>query len=178
MINIIVALDKNFLIGKNGGIPWDIPEDLHLFKEKTTNNIIIMGRKTFESIGRALPNRINIVISKTLKNSPEIKTNLSFEELSKKEIIFSSLEEGINFSKTFIKKNNLNKDIFIIGGAQIYNECISKKYFDKLCISHINGDFNGDTYFPKIDFKDYKKIIEKDFKEFTYCEYENLFSKN
>ncbi len=177
MINIIVAFDKNFLIGRDGGIPWDIPEDLHLFKEKTIGNIIIMGRKTFESIGKPLPNRINIVISNTLKNNSQIKTNISFEELCKKEIVFSSLEEGIKFSEKFIKKNNLNKDIFIIGGAKIYNEAISKRYFDKLCISHIKKDFLGDTYFPKIDLKNYKKTIEKDFNEFTYCEYVNFLSK-
>lgn len=177
MINIIVAFDKNFLIGRDGKIPWNIPEDLHLFKEKTTGNIIIMGRKTFESIGRPLPNRINIVISNTLKNSSQIKTDISFEELCKKEIIFSSLEEGIKFSEKFIEENHLNKDIFIIGGAKIYDEAISKEYFSKLCISHIKNEFSGDTFFPKIDLKNYKKIIEKDFKEFIYCEYENLLSK-
>ncbi|WP_300345100.1 dihydrofolate reductase, partial [Fusobacterium sp.] len=58
-----------------------------------------------------------------------------------------------------------------------YNEAISKEYFSKLCISHIKNEFSGDTFFPKIDLKNYKKIIEKDFKEFIYCEYENLLSK-
>lgn len=165
MIGVIVALDKNYLIGKDNQIPWNVPEDLTLFKEKTTGNFIIMGRKTFESIGRPLPNRVNIIISNTMENDFNFQ-ELTFEELLNKIVIFHSIEEGISFCKKFSKK-----DIFIIGGAKIYQEVISKNIFDKLCISHIEGNFKGDIYFPKINFEDYKNIFEKKYKGFTYREY-------
>lgn len=165
MTNIIVALDKNYLIGKNNQIPWNIPEDLALFKEKTTGNFIIMGRKTFESIGRPLPNRVNIIISNTMKNNFCFE-NLSFTELLNKTIVFNSIEKSLVFCKKFSEK-----DIFIIGGATIYQEVISKNLFDKLFISHVKGHFKGDTYFPKIDFKSFKIIYEKEYENFTYKEY-------
>lgn len=172
MINIIVAIDDNFLIGKNGKIPWNIPEDLNLFKEKTTNNIVIMGRKTFESIGKILPNRINIIISHSLKSDISLKNNnLNFESLLNKKIVFSSLEEGIKFSKNFLENNDLKKDIFIIGGASIYQETISKKLFNKLCISRIKNSYTGDTFFPKINFNNHHKIFEKEYEDFIYEEY-------
>ena len=136
MIGVIVALDKNYLIGKNNQIPWNVPEDRTLFKEKTTGNFIIMGRKTFESIGRPLPNRVNIVISNTMENDFDFQ-ELTFEELLNKTVIFHSIEEGISFCKKFSEK-----DIFIIGGAKIYQEVISKNIFDKLFISHIKGEFS------------------------------------
>ncbi|NME35286.1 MULTISPECIES: dihydrofolate reductase [Fusobacterium] len=173
MINIIVAIDKNYLIGNRNKIPWNIPEDLKLFKEKTTDNFLLMGRKTFESIGKPLPNRVNIVISKSLNSDFKIEENkiYKFEDLLNKIIVFSNIEDGLEFYKKINFKNNYDKDIYIIGGGSIYNEFIQKKNFHKLCISHIDGDFLGDTYFPKINFKDYKIILEKKFNNFIYREY-------
>lgn len=158
MISIIVAMDKNYLIGNKNSIPWDIPEDMAIFKEKTTGNVVIMGRKTFESIGRPLPNRINIVISRN-------KNNISEKNL----IWVSSLEEAISKGKEF------QKEIFIIGGGKIYKEAISKNICDRLCISHIKGEFSGDTFFPKIDFLNYKIIEKMEYEKFIYTEY--LISK-
>lgn len=158
MISIIVAMDKNYLIGNKNSIPWDIPEDMALFKEKTMDNVVIMGRKTFESIGRPLPNRINIVVSKN-------KNNISEKNL----IWVSSLEEAISKGKEF------QKEIFIIGGGKIYKEAISKNICDKLCLSHIKGEFHGDTFFPKIDFLNYTIIEKMEYEKFIYTEY--LISK-
>lgn len=152
MINIIVAMDNNFLIGSKGVLPWNIPEDLKLFRTLTENNIVIMGRKTFESIGKPLPNRINIVISNTLKNYSDV-------------IIFNSLEKSISFAK------KLNKEIFIIGGAKIYNETITKNIADKLCVSNIKKTYSGDTFFPRINLNNLKQIKEIHFNMFTYKEY-------
>lgn len=173
MINIIVAIDKNYLIGNINKILWNIPEDLKLFKEKTTNNFLLMGRKTFESIGKPLPNRVNIIISKTLNSDLKIKQDkiYKFEDLLNKIIVFSNIEDGLKFYRKINFKNNYNKDIFIIGGGSIYNEFIQKKKFDKLCISHINGEYVGNVYFPKINFKNYKIIFEKKFNSFIYREY-------
>lgn len=152
MVNIIVAMDNNFLIGSKSKLPWNIPEDLKLFKTLTENNIVIMGRKTFESIGKPLPNRINIVISKTLKNYSDV-------------IIFDSLEASISFGK------KLNKEIFIIGGAEIYKETILKNLADKLCISLIKKTHYGDIFFPNINLDNLTKIKEINFNMFVYKEY-------
>ncbi|MFK4785945.1 dihydrofolate reductase [Fusobacterium sp. MFO224] len=152
MVNIIVAMDDNFLIGCHGNLPWNIPEDLKLFKSLTENNIVVMGRKTFESIGKALPNRINLVISNTLKKKSDV-------------IIFESLEKAIAFG------NNFNKEIFIIGGADIYKEAITKNLAQKICISHIKKKYSGDTFFPRINLNKLKQIKEIKFSEFTYREY-------
>jgi|688.fasta_scaffold415025_2 dihydrofolate reductase len=125
MINIIAAVSKNNVIGINNSIPWKIKEDMQMFKKLTTNNTIIMGRKTFESIGKPLPNRNNIVI--TSKKIDNITT-------------FNSLKEAIE---------NTSGEIFLIGGSKIYEEGMN--YADKLYITLVNKSINGDTYFPFID---------------------------
>lgn len=152
MISILVAIDGNFLIGANGKLPWNIEEELKLFKKLTEKNVVIMGRKTFESIGNPLKNRINIVISNTLKNYSDV-------------IISDSLEKAISIAKTF------EKEIFIIGGMEIYKEALSKNIADKLCISLIKKNYSGDVFFPKINFKKLIKIKDLEFKDFIYKEY-------
>lgn len=126
MINIIAAVSRNNVIGINNSIPWKIKEDMQMFKKLTTNNTIIMGRKTFESIGKPLPNRKNIIISSNKINDV---------------ITYSSLREAINNCK--------NEEIFLIGGSKIYEEGMN--YADKLYITLVNKSINGDTYFPFID---------------------------
>jgi dihydrofolate reductase len=112
MINLIVATSKNGTIGKNNKIPWDIPDDLRYFKKKTLGSSIIMGRKTFESIGKPLPKRENIVIT-------------SNENYRKKGVIVvNSLEKAIK------KANHLN-EIFIIGGQKVYEEALNLKVVEK-----------------------------------------------
>lgn len=123
MINIIAAVSLNNCIGVNNSIPWKIKEDMQLFKKLTTNNTIIMGRKTFESIGKPLPNRKNIVISSSKIENIET---------------YKSLEESLN--------NDGN--IFLIGGSKIYQE--GMKYANKMYITLVNKVVEGDTFFPFI----------------------------
>ncbi|MGL4905087.1 MAG: dihydrofolate reductase [Cetobacterium sp.] len=155
MISLIVAMDENKLIGSNNSMPWNIPEDLKLFKTITTDNIIIMGRKTFEAIGKALPNRLNFVLTKN--------SNFNADNIE----VFSSPEELLK--NCFYLQKTFNKKIFIIGGSIIY------KYFlpiiDEFHISHIKGKYLGDTYFPDIDFLNFHVINKKEFKDFTYIHY-------
>lgn len=107
MLSMIIAMDENKMIGYKNGLPWNIPKDLSLFKHLTENNIVIMGNKTFKSIGKPLINRINIVLTKT--NGLNNKENLFF---------FNNYSKAIEFALEF--QNKLNKKIFIIGGKQIY----------------------------------------------------------
>jgi len=135
MIAIIVAKSKNNVIGSNGSIPWNVPKDLKYFKELTEGNTVIMGRKTYESLpkdNKPLPNRINIVITRD--------SNFTANGC----IVVSSIEEAI------LKVDN-RKDTFIIGGGEIYKQAIN--FVDKIYITEINGEFEGDTYFPELSDK-------------------------
>jgi len=130
MISIIVAHSKNQVIGKDGQLPWKISDDLKRFKELTTGHSIIMGRKTFESIGRPLPNRTNIVITRQADyNQPGV-------------ISATSIEEAIH-------KAGDDSEVFIIGGGEIYTQAI--EYADKAYVTYINQDIDGDTFFPELN---------------------------
>ena len=125
-------MTKDRVIGKDGTLPWHLSEDLKLFKAHTTGNIVIMGRKTFDSIGRPLPNRRNIVVSKSIREDEKAAGVEYFPDLDH---ALSAAQEG-------------DGRIFIIGGASIYHQMIEKA--DCLYISLVEGDFEGDTYFPEI----------------------------
>lgn len=127
MLSIIVAKAKNNTIGKDNKLLWNIPDDLKRFKELTTNHNIIMGRKTFESIGRILPNRKHIVFSQ----NPDFKVNNENVE-----IVHSMLQ-----IQQYIEDENEN---FVIGGAMIYN--LLMPYVTKMYVTEIDKDFEGDTF--------------------------------
>ena len=152
MISLIVAKSENNVIGNKGRIPWHIPNDLKRFKELTTNNIVIMGRKTFESLPekyRPLPNRINIILSKDKSYKPKCC------------MVFDNIKKAL-------KKAGNDKEIFIIGGGEIYKEGL--KYANKVYITEVDGDFDGDTYFPKLN--KFWKLIDEDKKEgFSFLTY-------
>ena len=130
-IKLIAAVDLRFGIGKDGSLLFKIPEDLRLFKQLTTGNIVLMGRKTFESIGcKSLSDRINIVISSTKKYENEGV------------IAFDNLETAVEYSK----QNFSDKDLYVIGGGQVYEECI--KYADEIILTKYNKVYeDADTYF-------------------------------
>ncbi len=150
MITIIAAMTRSRVIGKNNSIPWHIPEDFQHFKNTTLNQTIIMGRKTFESMGKPLPLRNNIVISSSM---PEAKGV----------VVCKTPEEAL------AKAASLKKGIFIIGGAQIYNAFMPLA--NKMILSIIKKDYDGDTFFPNFSEDDW--IIEsrdnrKDFEIISY----------
>ena len=139
MLSIIVAKSKNNVIGKNNKLIWHIPDDLKRFKTLTTGHTIIMGRKTFESIGRVLPNRIHIVLTRDKNykiNNENVQVVTDISEIDK-----------------FINDKNEN---FVIGGESIYKALIDK--CQKLYITQINQDFDGDAYFPEINDNKFKII--------------------
>ena len=158
MFSIIVAIGKNREIGKGNKLLWHIPEDLKNFKEITTGKTVIMGRKTFESIGRPLPNRKNIVLSKNGDKE-------SFEQKGIK--LYQNLENLIADYK------NYEEEIFIIGGEQIYREFMQKRLVRRLYISYIEfSDSEADAYFPEIDYNSWKIIKEKNYDNWKFCMYE------
>ena len=161
MFSIIVAIGNNNEIGKNNKLLWHIPEDLKKFKEITQGKTVVMGRNTFESIGKPLPNRHNIVLS---KNSKLFSNNCN-----------EKLEIYDDFSKIVKKYRNSDEEVFIIGGAQIYKKALESGIVEKLYISHIDfSDNEADTCFPKIDYNAWKKVEENEYAGWKFCVYKKM----
>jgi dihydrofolate reductase len=155
MIKIIVAMSKNRVIGNDNKLIWKLSSDLKRFKELTTGNPVVMGRKTYESIGKPLPNRRNIIITR----QPDYKV----DECE----IVSSLEEALLIT---------SNDCFIIGGGEIYNQSLSLA--NKIYLTLVKEEFEGDTQFPEID-SSWVKVSKKDFDSdeknnhnYSFIEYE------
>ena len=142
MLKILVAFDENRVIGKNNTLIWHLPADLKRFKALTTGHVIIMGRKTFESIGKPLPNRTTIVISR--------QADLQIEGA----IITHSVEEAILKAKSLTRE-----DIFIVGGAEIY--ALSLPLADQILVTQLHDIFEGDAYFPEIPLDSWE-VIERE----------------
>ena len=156
MISLIVAYDKNRLIGKDGTMPWYIPGELKRFRQLTEGNVVIMGRKTYEALGKPLPNRICIILSNSKRYIGE---NLFGA---------SSLEAAIEIAK----ENWPDKNIIIGGGAKLYKQVLDM--VDIMYITEIDAEFNGDTYFPQFDENKFEKTIDGHFEStvpYTYITY-------
>src|SRR3989344_3631306 len=157
MIAIIAAVAENGVIGIDNKLPWHLPEDLKRFKELTTGKVVIMGRKTYESIvtmlGHTLPNRQNVVITH--------QTNYKVPEGIQ---VFYNVDEAIAANKS--------NDIFVIGGGEIFREALPKA--DTLYITHIHKPYEGDVRFPKINMKEWRLVNEDSMSEFTFSEYKRI----
>lgn len=169
MISAIVAVDNNWGIGYNGELLEKIPEDMKYFKELTTNSVVIMGRKTWDSLPKKpLPNRVNIVITNQTKSIIGCDlVNGEYMKLNLKNLIFQ------------LEHNNNNINYFIIGGGQIYKELLP--YCEKVYLTKIHKSFdNVDTYFPNLNELDdwcFKcSYGVKTYKDFTYefMEYDRI----
>ncbi len=139
MISLIWAQDKNGLIGAGGKLPWRLPADMTWFKKNTMGKPILMGRKTFDSIGRPLPGRTNIVIT-----SQEIKIEGC--------MVVHSLDEAIAVAGKMV-------ELMVIGGAQIYK--LALPHANRLYITQIHAAFEGDTYFPALDTSEWRKTFHE-----------------
>ena len=138
MLSIVVAKAKNNIIGKNNELVWHLPEDLKHFKELTTGHTIIMGRKTYESLGKPLPNRKHIIFSQ----NPDFKVH----------------EENVQVVHSLLEIQDLiegKEEAFVIGGAMIYNFLMP--YVKKMYVTEIKQEFDGDAFFPIIDSEEWKE---------------------
>lgn len=152
MISLIVAFSKNLVIGNQGKIPWKIEGEQKRFKELTTGNVVVMGRRTYEEIGRPLPNRTTIVLSRTC--------NFDAENC----MTAKSLPEAVKLAG--------NRDVFISGGAKIYEEALP--LVEKMYITEIECEIQGDTYFPLFDKDQFVKEINQTYNgeiPYTYVTY-------
>lgn len=155
MIKIIAAISKNRVLGDDNKLIWSLPNDLKRFKKLTTNNTVVMGRKTYESIGRPLPNRRNIVITRD--------ENYHDDNIE----VVNSIEEALLLC---------NNDCFIIGGGQIYQQTLDLA--DKIYLTVVDEEFEGDTFFPELG-KDWFKVSKVDNEinenhnyKYTFIDYE------
>ena len=152
MIALIVAYAKNYVIGNKGCIPWKIKGEQRRFKELTTGNVVVMGRRSYEEIGKPLPNRITIVVSRT----KEFRGENCYTA--------GSLQEAIALAG--------DRDVYISGGAGLYEEALP--IVDKMFITEIDAEIDGDTYFPRFNENDFMKEVNERFEgeiPYTYVTY-------
>lgn len=143
MIGLIVAYARGRVIGDKGRIPWRIKGEQRRFRELTTGNVVIMGRRSFDEIGKPLPNRFTIVVSSTAK--------YEFENC----VTVSSVKEALDYAEKFRPGEN----VYLSGGAGIYKEGLP--YAEKLFITEVDLDVEGDTFFPEFDESLYEKTVDE-----------------
>ncbi len=141
MISFIVAMDRNRVIGNDNGLPWKLPADLAHFKKITTGHTVIMGRKTFESIGRPLPNRTNVVLTRN--------KHFAAEQC----IVIHSVAEA------FALMEKKEDEYFVIGGSHLYQ--LFLPYVQRMYITLIHEEFEGDTFFPDVDMSNWQLISKE-----------------
>lgn len=145
---LIAAFSQNLVVGIDNKLPWHLPEDLKYFKRTTSGKAIIMGRKTYESIGRPLPNRTNIVVSRNADfKAPGVVT-------------VTSLEDAIKHAESVNLINGID-EIMVIGGAAIYQATLPMA--DRLYLTHVHAQVKGDAYFPEVDLSQWQQIKCEDF---------------
>ncbi|TMN23696.1 dihydrofolate reductase [Lentibacillus cibarius] len=142
MISLLVAMDQNQVIGYQNDLPWYLPNDLKFFKQKTTGNTIFMGRKTFEAIGKPLPNRTNVVITRKQTGFPE-----GIE-------VVHDIDAVLEWNR-----RHSDAEIFVIGGADIFRQLLP--HADRMYITRIDETFKGDTYFPSFNEEDWQLTSRK-----------------
>jgi dihydrofolate reductase len=155
IISSIVATAKNRVIGKDNDMPWHLPADLSYFKRTTTGHHVIMGRKNYEAIGKPLPNRTNIIIT---RDKSFTCTNCE---------VLHSLENALRFAQ-----ENGENEVFIIGGGTIYEQ--SKGYWNKLYLTEIDLETDGDVFFPELHWDEWILISEEKYEKdeknpYDYC---------
>ena len=146
----IMAMARNRVIGVSGGMPWHLPEEFRFFKKTTMGHAIVMGRRTYESLGKALPGRRNIVLSRTMESVPEVTVVKNLEELK--------------------KLNIPSGEIFVIGGADVFRLLLPE--CNELFITHVHRDVEGDTFLPPFEkeFEEGEIVLSND--DFTVRRYQ------
>lgn len=140
-LSLVVAVAKNGVIGRDGGLAWRISDDLKRFKELTTGHPVIMGRKTFDSIGKSLPKRVNIVVSRTMNDREGV-------------IVARSVEQAIEAATDAAKRMGVD-EIFVIGGADLYAKTLPLA--DRIHLTEVDAIVEGDVRFPPFDTSDWRR---------------------
>lgn len=154
-MTLLSAWDENRLIGKGSGLPWHIPQDLKVFKERTKGQVVIMGKKTYEGLPiRPLPNRVNIVIMRE-------QEFCGFEMPAWKENTPFVVSYGVSDAVRMAQKLWPDREAFICGGRSIYEQALELDLVDQMLISQIPGEYGGDVYFPEFPWIWNRTVIEE-----------------
>ncbi len=146
-VSILVAMAKNRVIGRNNALPWQLPPDLKRFKELTMGHHIVMGRKTYESIGRPLPGRTSVIITR----QPDYQVPGA--------IVVASIDQAL---KVCSEGKEVDQEIFVIGGAQIYRQSLG--LCQRIYITEIQQEFDGDTLFPELNQQEWREISREKYR--------------
>jgi dihydrofolate reductase len=146
ILSHIVAASQNGVIGTQGCLPWRIPEDTKFFKEKTLGHVVIMGRKTFETLPGALSNRLNVVVTR----DSSFQTNGA--------VVVSSVQKAIDLAREH--RSTYGNEVFIAGGGEIYRQTLD--LVDRIYLTLIHQDFGGDAHYPVSDLKDFYEVKRDD----------------
>ena len=160
-ISFVVAISKNGVIGSHNALPFYIPEDLKHFKDITTGHTVLMGKNTFDSImnrlGKPLPNRLNVVITR----NRDYKAPAGV-------IVYNDIETALReLSKT-------TRELMVAGGGQVYKQLFEMGRVDKLYLTHVHKEVDGDVMFPDVDWSKWREVKREDRPEFSWVDYERI----
>ena len=139
-VTLVVAMGANGVIGLDGGLPWRLPEDLAHFKQLTMGHPMVMGRTTFESIGRPLPGRTTIVLTRDSYWSAD------------------GVEVAPSLEAALTRAKELDDEVFVVGGAQVYAQALAAGLVDLMCVTRVAASPEGDTRFPSIDWLEWREV--------------------
>jgi dihydrofolate reductase len=142
-VSIVAAVARNGVIGAGGGLPWHLPDDLRLFKETTLGHVLVMGRRTYESIGRPLPGRTTIVVTRQEGWSAGADDVL----------VAHGVEEALGRARA------LDDEVFVVGGGELYAAALP--YADRLLLTYVEQEPEGDTSFPDVDWRDWRETARE-----------------
>ncbi len=156
MITILAAIARNGVIGVDGGLPWHLPDELRLFKEATLGHVLVMGRRTYESVGRPLPGRTTVVVTR----------QADWQADSEQVVRAGSVPDALEAAAL------LDDEVFVVGGAQIYAEALTLA--DRLALTFVDAEPEGDTLFPDVDWSQWREIGRRPGDGWTHVTYERV----
>ena len=151
-VTILAAVARNGVIGVDGGLPWHLPDELQLFKELTLGHVLVMGRRTYESVGRPLPGRTTVVVTR--------RPDWASEGVLRA----GSVEEALALA------NEIDDEVFVVGGAQVYAEALPAA--DRLALTFVDAEPEGDTLFPEVDWSKWREVARRDGQGWEHVTYE------
>ncbi|HEY6075798.1 MAG TPA: dihydrofolate reductase [Gaiella sp.] len=151
-VTILAAVGRNGVIGVDGGLPWHLPDELQLFKELTLGHVLVMGRRTYESVGRPLPGRTTVVVTRR----PDWEAVGALRA--------GSVEEALTTA------SEIDDQVFVVGGAQVYAEALPAA--DRLALTFVDAEPEGDTMFPDVDWSHWREVARRDGQGWEHVTYE------
>ena len=154
-VTILAAVARNGVIGVSGGLPWHLPDELRRFKERTMGHVLVMGRRTYESIGRPLPGRTTVVVTR----QPEWRADPDV-------VVTAGLPEALTAARA------IDDEVFVVGGAEVYAAALA--HADRLELTHVDAAPEGDTAFPEVDWDEWREVSREPGDGWTAVTYERV----